>query len=66
MAQGGACSVQGIRLLLQSQGQGEGSSTEPDGSAGTGSKGRGAERTGEERMHHSQIPVDTDAREQQH
>ncbi|KAI6072245.1 hypothetical protein LUU34_01329100 [Aix galericulata] len=52
------CSVQGVRLLLQDQGQGEDSSAEPDGSAGTGSKGRGAERTGEKRMHHSQEIVE--------
>jgi len=45
VAESGICPVQGIRLLLQSQGQGEDSSTEPNGRAGAGSKGRGAEGT---------------------
>lgn len=66
MADSGVYSIQGIWLLLQSQGQDEDGSTEPDGSAGAGSEGRSAERTWKERMHHSQVPVNTDACEQQY
>lgn len=66
VAEGDVRAVQGVRLLLQRQGQREDGGAEPDGSAGAGGQRRGAERARKERVHHRQVPVDADAREQQH